>query len=292
MDLILDNFNYITLTTSIIAVFSLLLCFIVSWVLARSVTKPIKNIVSVIKKVETGDMTARTDINRDDEIGDLASGLNKMIVKVDNLFKVNLEKQDRLRLAELKNLYSQINPHFLYNTLDSIKWLAKLKQFDDINTVVTKLGLLLKNNINNHIDIVTVEESMKFIESYLAIEKIRYAEKLNIDIYVDPNILYCKIPKLTIQPIVENAIIHGIENKIGAGTISIRFYQNNEDIVFEVKDDGIGMSGEKLAEIKTAIKSSETHDSIGLQNTNRRLKLYYGEKYGIKIQSNSRCTYD
>ncbi|GAA0680897.1 MULTISPECIES: sensor histidine kinase [Clostridium] len=285
VDLILDNFNYITLTTSIIAVFSLLLCFIVSWVLARSVTKPIKNIVSVIKKVETGDMTARTDINRDDEIGDLASGLNKMIVKVDNLFKVNLEKQDRLRLAELKNLYSQINPHFLYNTLDSIKWLAKLKQFDDINTVVTKLGLLLKNNINNHIDIVTVEESMKFIESYLAIEKIRYAEKLNIDIYVDPNILYCKIPKLTIQPIVENAIIHGIENKIGAGTISIRFYQNNEDIVFEVKDDGIGMSGEKLAEIKTAIKSSETNDSIGLQNTNRRLKLYYGEKYGIKIQS-------
>ena len=126
---------------------------------------------------------------------------------------------------------------------------------------------------------------MKFIESYLAIEKIRYAEKLNIDIYVDPNILYCKIPKLTIQPIVENAIIHGIENKIGAGTISIRFYQNNEDIVFEVKDDGIGMSGEKLAEIKTAIKSSETNDSIGLQNTNRRLKLYYGEKYGIKIQS-------
>lgn len=285
VDLILDNFNYITLTTSLVAIFSILLCFLVSWGLARGITKPIKSIVSVIKKVETGDMTARTDINSADEIGELATGLNKMIVKVDNLFKVNLEKQDRLRLAELKNLYSQINPHFLYNTLDSIKWLAKLKQYDDINTVVTKLGLLLKNNINNHIDIMSVEESMKFIESYLAIEKIRYAEKLNIDIYVDPNIMCCKIPKLTIQPIVENAIIHGIENKIGAGTISLKFYQHNDDIIFEVKDDGVGMSEERLAEINKAIKSAETNHSIGLQNTNRRLKLYYGEKYGIEIQS-------
>lgn len=285
IDLILDNFSYITLTTSIVAVFSIILCFLVSLGLARSVTKPIKSIVSVIKKVENGDMNARTNVNSADEIGELATGLNKMIVRVDNLFKVNLEKQDRLRLAELKNLYSQINPHFLYNTLDSIKWLAKLKQYDDINTVVTKLGLLLKNNINNHMDMMSVEESMKFIESYLAIEKIRYAEKLNIDIYVDPNIMHCKIPKFTIQPIVENAIIHGIENKIGVGTLSIRFYQNNDDIVFKIIDDGIGMSKEKLAEINKAIQSSETNDSIGLQNTNRRLKLYYGEKYGIDIQS-------
>lgn len=283
MDLVIQNNDYIKLITAALAIIAILLCFIASFLIAQSVTRPIKLIGVVMKQVEEGNMGARAPIINKDEIGAMAEGLNKMIANLDELFRTNLEKQDRLRVAEIKDLHSQINPHFLYNTLDSIKWLAKLGYLSDINIIVEKLGILLKNSINNKKDIVTVEESMKIINSYLAIQKIRYSDKFNMEIAVDPDIYQCYVPKLIIQPIVENAIIHGIENKMGNGNLFIKGYRKDKDIVFEISDDGIGIDQKKLAELRNT--KEEDIESIGLKNTDRRIKLYYGEKYGIDIKS-------
>lgn len=283
LGMVIQNNDYIKFITVVLAIAAGILCFIASLLIAQSITRPIKGIGLVMKRVEEGDMTARAQIINNDEIGFMARGLNKMIAKLDELFKTNLEKQDRLRLAEIKNLYSQINPHFLYNTLDSLKWLAKLNRSDEINIIVEKLGILLKNSINNKKDIITVEENIKIIDSYLAIQKIRYSDKINVDISIDPDIYECNVPKLIIQPIVENAIIHGIENKMGNANLSIKGYRKDDDIVFEISDDGVGIDDAKLGGL--IAPKDEGGSGIGLMNSDRRIKLYYGEKYGIDIKS-------
>lgn len=283
MDLVIQNNDYIKVIAASLGIVSILLCFIASFLIARGISRPIRSISVAMKQAENGDMMARAPVTSNDEIGDMASGLNKMIINLDELFKNNLEKQDRLRLAEIKDLHSQINPHFLYNTLDSIKWLAKLGYFEEINVVVEKLGILLKNSINNSKNIVTIEESVKIIESYLAIQKIRYDNKIKIDISIDPSIYAYYVPKLLIQPIVENAIIHGIESKIGDGTLLIRGYEENQMIIFEISDDGVGIDYEKLAQLQS--DQGDLDHSIGISNTDRRIKLYYGEQYGVHIKS-------
>jgi len=284
LDIVIQNNNYITLITTISALVALVLCLTLTVLLARSFTKPIKNIVKTMKKVEKGDLNARTSINRKDEFGYLSIKFNDMIERLDDLFQKDREKQDRLRLAEIKYLQAQINPHFLYNTLDSIKWLAKLNGVNEISIIVSKLGNLLKNSINNNSDTMTVAESMILIDSYLEIQQIRYNDKFKSEIQIDNSIMKYTVPKLIIQPIVENAIVHGIENKIGNGIVKITGGLEGENIVFEVIDDGVGISQQKIQDLIES-NTVDGASSIGLSNINNRIKLYYGDKYGIEVFS-------
>jgi two-component system sensor histidine kinase YesM len=239
-----------------------------------------------MEKVEKGDIHARVEICRgDDEIAYMARRFNEMVESLDDLFQKNMEKQDRLRLAEIKSLQAQINPHFLYNTLDSIKWLAKLNGVDEVSVIVSKLGNLLKNSIHSEGDLDTVEESMYLIDSYLSIQKIRFKNKFDIVVDIDEAILQCLVPKLVIQPIVENAIVHGIENKIGKSTVKITGKKENDRIVFEVEDDGAGISRENLEKLRNSVALTRITENVALANIHNRIKLYYGEKYGIEIYS-------
>ncbi len=193
-----------------------------------------------------------------------------------------LEKENRLRLAELKMLHAQINPHFLYNTLDSIKWIAKINGIDDIVLIVEKLGRLLKYSMQNQTETVRVQEEVGLLESYIAIQNIRYSGKFHVKIDIDESLLNREIPKFILQPIVENAIIHGIESKIGTAALSISGYTRDGNTIFEITDDGVGISHERLEEI---LVTEASPDNIGIANVSKRIKLYYGKNFGLDIIS-------
>lgn len=277
--------RYIQIITIILSLFSSLLCILASYIITRSISRPINDLLVVMKHVEQGDMTVRSNIKRNDEIGALSDQLNYMIMKVDELFKRNIEKQDLLHKAELSNLQAQIKPHFLYNMLDLIKWLSKFKKNDEIDSVIIKLGNILRSNVHAGEEMVTVKESIDLIEDYLSLQKMRYSDKLSVSIYVDPSTNLYKIPKLIIQPIIENAVIHGIEPKIKPGYINISVNKRSEKLEIRVEDNGIGMDAEvfKLSDVP---KEKTSRLGTGLWNVYRRLKLHYGEQGEMQIFSN------
>lgn len=286
VELVVINSNYIMVTTFAVVIGSILLCLVISPLIIRNLTKPLKSIVGTMKKVQNGDTKARVKIKNNDEFGFIGTNLNTMLDNLNDLFQTNLEKQNRLRLAELKALHSQINPHFLYNTLDSIKWMAKLNGVDDIVLIVSQLGKLLKNSIHNQKDSVEISEEMALVGSYLSIQKFRYSNKFDVDIDVDESIMHCVVPKLIIQPIVENAIIHGIEDKVGKAHLTIKGWKEDNKIIFEIIDNGVGISEEQLDKICNKVRQENMgNDSIGLANVDKRIKLYYGEEYGLGITS-------
>jgi two-component system sensor histidine kinase YesM len=285
IDYVVENTNFIKDVTILSCLLCLAICLVLAFFMARSVSQPINELVYCMRQVEGGDLKTRVEFSSTDEIGLLGRNFNKMVARLNFLVNSITEKQERLKHAEIKALQAQINPHFLYNTLDTIKWLAKLNMVDELQTIVTELGKLLRSTISSNKEIITVEESIKTIESYINIQKIRYRNRLQVSINISPDIYDYHVPKLLLQPIVENAIIHGLENKVGKGNLVINGYQEADELIFEIIDDGIGIEANKLALINAKKDLASTTDSIGLQNVNRRIQLYYGASYGLHIKS-------
>ncbi|KYH33984.1 sensor histidine kinase YpdA [Clostridium tepidiprofundi DSM 19306] len=250
-----------------------ILAIIISYLLSQKISKPINELSKLMNKAENGDLNVKFDINCDDDIRDLGNNFNNMITEIDRLIEEVYIKQYLLKEAELKNLKAQINPHFLYNTLESIKWMAKLGENEGIVKMITALGRLLRYSISKKKDIVKVSEDIAQIKNYLTIQKIRYGDKFNIVYEIDEEILDKPILKLLLQPLVENAIIHGLEPKNGKGNILIKGYVNGDLMCFEVIDDGIGFD-------ETTIESK----GIGISNVDKRIKLHYGEEYGFYLK--------
>ena len=227
LDAVMQYENFIKMVTLFAFLASLIVCLVLALLLARNISQPIESLVTQMKQVEDGDLNAQVNFKRWDELGLLGQSFNNMVVRIKDLLGKVLEKQQRIRIAELKALQAQINPHFLYNTLDAIKWLAKLNNIKEISVIATRLGKLLRNSINSEGDISTVAESLDLIESYLEIQKIRYRDKFETTINISPEITDCRIPKLLLQPLVENAIIHGLEGKIGKGSLQIKGFKQH-----------------------------------------------------------------
>lgn len=198
--------------------------------------------------------------------------------------KVSLERS--LKVMELKALQAQINPHFLFNTLNIISILAMLENAEETQKVVRAFASLLKNNLQNDSSITTIDKELTNVDDYLFIQKKRFGPRLQIFKDIDPAILQVSIPVLTLQPLVENAIVHGLEPKEGQGHLIIRGWAEHDTVYLSVEDDGQGMSIEKLNDIKSKICSvSQSCNSIGLFNVNKRLKLIYGQDYGLSLTS-------
>jgi two-component system sensor histidine kinase YesM len=225
-----------------------------------------------------------------DEITELGMSFNIMIGKIRELLDAKIKEQENLKKAELRALQAQINPHFLYNTLDTIIWMAESQKTDEVVQIVSALSNFFRISLSKGKDWIAIREEIERTRSYLTIQKMRYRDIMDYQIEVDDAVANCTILKLILQPLVENALYHGLKNQRRRGAITIRAKQKNEDeVLLQVEDDGVGIPPEKLARI-TAMMNDNSDEirferGFGLDNVNKRIKLYYGKQYGLSINS-------
>ncbi len=265
----------------------LLLVIILSYYIPRSITMPITRISRVTDQVAKGNLSVRAAAESGAEARMLSDSLNAMIDKINELLDQVTTEQIRLRKAEFELLQAQINPHFLYNTLDTIVWLAEAGDQKRVVSMVGNLSDFFRTSLNQGKDIISIREELAHVRSYLEIQQVRYQDILRYEITVPEDLYEYKIPKITIQPLVENALYHGIKNKRGQGTITITGERSENGFVLYVRDNGIGMTQERLNEVRAGIqKLSYTGKEIyGLYNVNERIRLNFGGTYGISIES-------
>ena len=243
-------------------------------------------------KAATGDFDITEDIGGEDEISDLYRDLKVMIDAIqelmNNVIKERVQKEQvnaRQKEVEFKMLASQINPHFLYNTLDSIIWMAEGKKNEEVVIMTASLARLLRQSISNEDELVTVGQEIEYVRSYLTIQKMRYKDKLEFEIKADPSITQVPIIRLVLQPLVENAIYHGLKYKDSKGLLTVHGYMKGENAVIDITDDGVGMDEETLKHIYDKHKVNYRSNGVGVYNVQQRLVLYYGKDYGIIYHS-------
>lgn len=271
----------------VISVLCTIAAVLMSVFFSRGITRPVKKLVDLMKRFKNGNFDVIMDYDRYDEVGELSQNFNSMVKEIDNLIKKNYMHEITNKEAEFKALQAQINPHFLYNTLESINWIARLNGVTMVCDMTKALGSLMRASIDNRKKLVSVEEELTYIDYFITIEKIRFGERLSVEIQVDKDIYPMVIPKFLIQPIIENAIKHGIQEKIGEGHISLTGSIQDDKVIFTVKDDGVGMNESKIAEILSGCEglADTEYDRLGVANVSRRIKFYYGDKYGLSIKS-------
>ncbi|MDO5415705.1 MAG: histidine kinase [Lachnospiraceae bacterium] len=268
--------------------FCIAIGLILSLLVSRQLGTPIKRLTRRLQCIAQGNFERDYTIETNDEIGEIGRQINQMSGQISNLMETRVRGEKEKKDLEIKMLQAQINPHFLYNTLDSIKWIATMQKNSGIVQVVTALSSLLKNMAKGFNEKVTLKQELDFLNNYVTIEKIRYIELFDVDIQVDSDALYqAKIIKLTLQPLVENAIFNGIEPSGRTGLIKIHACTKNSVLYISVTDNGIGISPKNIEKLLTDTSriTRSNMSGIGLPNVDRRLKLVYGEAYGVTIES-------
>lgn len=271
---------------------------IMSYLIPLSITRPFKELSQVTDEIAKGNLSVRANVNTGVEATALSNSMNTMIDKINELLEQVTTEQIRLRKAEFELLQAQINPHFLYNTLDAIIWLAEAGEQKRVVGMVRNLSDFFRTSLNQGKDINSIKEEMLHVKSYLEIQHVRYQDILSYDIEVPEALYIYSIPKITIQPLVENALYHGIKNKRGMGHISIRGEAGEKDFTITVTDDGIGIDETRLRQVQSGIQNKVLtgKDFYGLYNVCERIRLNFGEEYGIFIESvygeGTMCTCD
>lgn len=258
-----------------------------SFLISSGIVKPIKRVLSAMKEVEQGDFSVRVEAERPDELGDLGRGFNHMVGRINRLIETERETQEKLKRADFNALQAQINPHFLYNTLDSINWMARMNRTDKVERMIDSLTSFLRIGLSRGKVFITLEEELKHVESYFVIQKERYSSLLTYQIDVPESLHDCQVIKMTLQPLVENALYHGIKEKDEPGTITIRAKEEGEQLVVTVQDDGLGMTPERLEQVREMMRTgvAQNQDAYGIINVQRRIKSYFGEAYGLSFES-------
>ena len=268
------------------AIILVIVALLFSRFMARSITLPIQKLRDSMKKVQEGDFSVSdVVVDSKNEIGSLTKSFDVMTHRIHELMEQNVHEQEEKRKSELKALQSQINPHFLYNTLDSIIWMAEGKKNEEVVLMTASLARLLRQSISNEDEVVPIANEVEYARGYLTIQKMRYKDKLEFQIEVDSSILYIPLIKLVLQPIIENAIYHGLKYKESKGLLIIKGFMKDGNAVLQVIDDGVGMDEETLAHIYDKHKVNYHSNGVGVYNVQKRLKLYYGEDYGITYTS-------
>jgi two-component system, sensor histidine kinase YesM len=261
-----------------------------AWGISRSIYRPIKKLHDMISTITKNDLQALVTHNNVDEITEMGLSFNIMVARIRELLDAEIKEQENLKKAELRALQAQINPHFLYNTLDTIIWMAESRKTDQVIEIVQALSNFFRISLSKGKDWITIGEEVERTRSYLTIQKMRYRDILDFRIEVDEVVAGNTVLKLVLQPLVENALYHGIKNKRRGGTIVVRVQPQGADrILLEVEDDGIGFTPEKLAQVNRELTDGSgeirLESGYGVGNVNNRIKLYYGREYGVSIRS-------
>lgn len=271
----------ITLGTAAMILVAALLA---GWVISRMLSYPLQQLETAMEQFEQdADGFTFQSVAGTREVQELSDSFGHMVGRIQRLMTTVREEELNLRKTELKALQAQINPHFLYNTLDSIAWMCERGKNADAVKMVHALAKLFRISISRGHELIPIEKELQHAESYLLIQKFRYKNQFTYHFTVDESCLHCLCNKITLQPIIENAITHGLDLLVESGHIEIEVCRDGEDILFKVSDDGIGMAPEQVAELLKNEPSDRT--GIGIKNVNDRLRIYFGPQYGLSIDS-------
>jgi two-component system sensor histidine kinase YesM len=249
------------------------------------ISRPIKQLEKYMKRVEEGEFDIYIDVKGEDEVVRLSKAFNIMVSKIRNLMDQVIIEQEAKRKSELEALQSQINPHFLYNTLDSIVWMSENKKNEEVIKMITSLAKLFRISISRGKNIITVEQEIEHARNYLIIQKVRYKNKFEFEITAEEQVLKYKTLKLILQPLIENAIYHGIEYMVDEGTIKISASEVDGKLLMQVSDNGLGIEPEKLENLLQYETKSEAGSGVGIKNVHERIQLRFGKEYGLEVES-------
>lgn len=269
------------------AILFFVIIFVISIIIfiSAKVTQPIKRLDRYMKKVEGGNFDIEVHISGDAEVVHLSKTFNLMVARIRQLMDQIVIEQESKRKSELNALQAQINPHFLYNTLDSIVWMAENEKSQDVITMVTSLARLFRISISRGKNIISVREELEHARNYLVIQKIRYKNKFQYTIEAEDQALECKTIKLILQPIIENAIYHGIEYMVDEGQINISAKIVDDKLLYEVNDNGLGMKEDIIKKLLSYESKNKGGSGVGVKNVHERIQLSFGKEYGIEIES-------
>ncbi|MEN6316332.1 MAG: sensor histidine kinase [Clostridiaceae bacterium] len=285
---LMNNIASLRNAVLIISVLCIFVVVILSVVISDRITKPLQKLKDAMRRVQDGDMNTYFYSEGFDEVKTLSNGFNSMLDEMNMLIANLLKEEKEKRKALINSLQAQVNPHFIYNTLNTVKCLARKYNADDIRELVTALVNLLQESISNPNEMMALAKELENVKSYLKIQQYRYNDSFRYFISTDEDLPDIKVPKLIIQPIVENAIFHGIEPKGTRGTLSINICKSENNIVIKIIDDGVGFS-RKGSSLRKLSGDEMKFKGIGIKNVDERLKLYYGAGYGLTLFSIRGC---
>ena len=258
---------------------SILFAMTFAVLISTTITNPIKMLENTMHEVEVGNFDVRSEIELNNEIGHLSKTFNVMISRIKDLMEKTVRDEEEKRRSEIRALQAQINPHFLYNTLDTIIWMSAGGKNDEVVEVTSALARLFRTSISKGENLVTLLNEVENIKSYLTIQKMRYEDKLSWRVDVPPGLLGLMTPKLILQPIVENAVYHGVKMSQAGGEIAISARTEGERLTITIADSGVGMTAEQLEQL--FVPRPDTDRGIGVINVNNRIRLCFGEEYGL-----------
>ncbi|MCJ7842132.1 sensor histidine kinase [Lederbergia sp. NSJ-179] len=281
----LNQLKYVVILVSMI-IYMLVLLFVTR--LSRTITYPIEEITSGLKKFVAGDLSVRLSVNRKDELGTMSETFNYAVSQIDELITEVSNMRKLEKELEYKTLQAQINPHFLYNTLDAIYWMSHSSGEIEIAKMILALSNLMRNAIDNQKSITTIAEELKIVNDYLYIQQIRHSDKLTVDYQIDEELTIYNVPKLTLQPLVENAIKHGLSDIDEGGRIVIRLFELENKVFLSISDNGKGISAERMKQIICNLKAKDSLEDtphVGLLAVHKRIHFLYGKEYGLRIHT-------
>lgn len=282
---LVENKKQMKLSFAVAGLFCLGVGVMISYLISRNLTRPIKKLQENMNEVEKGNFDIRVPVGHSKEISSLARSFNLMMMKIKELMNQIVVEQEFKRKSELNALQAQINPHFLYNTLDSIIWMAESKKHDEVILMTSALAKLFRASLSKGQELIPIATEIEHITSYLKIQQMRYQDKIEFTVHIDPALKRYMTLKVLLQPLVENAIYHGVKNKQGRGMIHIQGTRVGDDIELRVVDDGIGMEEETIRTILYPTQANSAKGGVGIANVHQRIQLYFGTNYGLSYKS-------